>query len=147
MGGARHGRRRSSGVARRSVDADLRPRELAVPSALVRGHRGGDGGGRGRYVAYGFSSGSWTWPGGGSPPGFAYGVLGGGIILFEMLLWPRKSLWRGWRLGRTKLWMTAHIWLGLLTLPLLLLHGGFHFSLSGLDTRVRSHVASGPGGR
>ena len=52
------------------------------------------------------------------------------IILFEMLLWPRKSLWRGWRLGRTKLWMTAHIWLGLLTLPLLLLHGGFHFSLS-----------------
>jgi hypothetical protein len=80
------------------------------------------------YVAYGLSSGSWTWPGGGSPPGFAYGVLGGGIILFEMLLWPRKSLWRGWRLGRTKLWMTAHIWLGLLTLPLLVLHGGFHFN-------------------
>jgi len=82
------------------------------------------------YVAYGFGLGSWNWPGGGSPPGFAYGVLGGGIILFEMLLWPRKSLWRGWRLGRTKLWMTAHIWLGLLTLPLLLLHGGFHFNLS-----------------
>ena len=82
------------------------------------------------YVAYGFSSGSWSPPGGGSPPGFAYGVLGGLIILFEMLLWPRKSLWRGWRLGRTKLWMTAHIWLGLLTLPLLLLHGGFHFRLA-----------------
>jgi hypothetical protein len=83
------------------------------------------------YIAYGFGSGSWSPPGGGSPPGFAYGALGGGIIFFEMLLWPRKSLWRGWRLGRTKLWMTAHIWLGLLTLPLLLLHGGFHFSLSG----------------
>jgi hypothetical protein len=82
------------------------------------------------YVAYGFSSGSWTWPGGGSPPGLAYGILGGVIILFEMLLWPRKSLWRGWRLGRTKVWMTAHIWLGLLTLPLLVLHGGFHFNLS-----------------
>jgi hypothetical protein len=82
------------------------------------------------YVAYGFASGSWIWPGGGSPPGFAYGVLGGGIILFEMLLWPRKALWRGWRLGRTKWWMTAHLWLGLLTLPLLLLHGGFHFSLA-----------------
>jgi hypothetical protein len=26
--------------------------------------------------------------------------------------------------------MTAHIWLGLLTLPLLLLHGGFHFDVS-----------------
>ena len=82
------------------------------------------------YIVYGFSSGSWTQPGGGSPPGFIYGVLGGGIILFEMLLWPRKSLWRGFRLGRTKLWMTAHIWLGLLTIPLLLLHGGFHFRLS-----------------
>ena len=82
------------------------------------------------YLAYGFSSGSWSQPGGASPPGFAYGVLGGGIILFEMLLWPRKSLWRGWRLGRTKIWMTAHIWLGLLCLPLLLLHGGFHFGLS-----------------
>jgi hypothetical protein len=82
------------------------------------------------YFAYGFRSGSWREPGGSSPPGFAYGALGGGIILFEMLLWPRKSLWRGWRLGRTKLWMTAHIWLGLLTLPLLLLHGGFHFNLS-----------------
>jgi hypothetical protein len=80
------------------------------------------------YVAYGFSSGSWSTPGGASPPGFAYGVAGGGIILFEMLLWPRKSLWRGWRLGRTKYWMMAHIWLGLLTIPLLLLHGGFHFS-------------------
>ncbi len=92
---------------------------LAVTAAAVAG-----------YVVYGFSSGSWNQPGGGSPPGFAYGVLGGGIILFEMLLWPRKSLWRGWRLGRTKLWMTAHIWLGLLSIPLLLLHGGFHFRLS-----------------
>jgi hypothetical protein len=82
------------------------------------------------YLCYGCASGSWNWPGGGSPPGFAYGLVGGGIILFEMLLWPRKSLWRGWRLGRTKLWMTAHIWLGLLTLPLLLLHGSFQFSLA-----------------
>lgn len=82
------------------------------------------------YLVYGFGSGSWNWPGGGSPPGFAYGVLGGMIILFEMLLWPRKYWWRGWRLGRTKLWMTAHLWLGLLTLPLLLLHGGFHFNLA-----------------
>jgi hypothetical protein len=81
------------------------------------------------YVTYGFSSGSWSQPGGASPPGFAYGVAGGAIILFEMLLWPRKSLLRGWRLGRTKHWMTAHIWLGLLTIPLLLLHGGFHFSI------------------
>ena len=81
------------------------------------------------YVAYGYWSGSWIWPSGASPPGFALGVIGGLIILFEMLLWPRKSLFRGWRLGRTKVWMTAHIWLGLLTIPLLFLHGGFHFNL------------------
>jgi hypothetical protein len=82
------------------------------------------------YLIYGYSRGSWSWPSGASPPGFAFGVLGGGIILFEMLLWPRKAWWRGWRLGRTKVWMMAHIWLGLLTLPLLLLHGSFLFDLN-----------------
>lgn len=79
------------------------------------------------YLAYGLSAGAWKWPGGGSPPGFTFGVLGGLIMAFKMLLWPRKSLWRGRRLGRTKFWMTAHLWLGLLSLPLLLLHGDFRF--------------------
>jgi hypothetical protein len=81
------------------------------------------------YIVYGYWSGSWNWPSGASPPGFVLGVIGGLVILFEMLLWPRKSQFRGWRLGRAKVWMTAHIWLGLLTLPLLLMHGGFHFNL------------------
>jgi hypothetical protein len=83
------------------------------------------------YVAYGIRAGSgqWRWPSGASPPGIALGLAGGGIILFEMLLWPRKYLWRGLRLGRTKTWMMAHLWLGVLVLPLLLLHGGFHFAL------------------
>ncbi len=79
------------------------------------------------YVAYGLWWGPWNWPGGASPPGFTFGLLGGAIILFEMLLWPRKSLWRGWRLLPTKTWMIAHLWLGLFALPLLLLHGSFHF--------------------
>jgi hypothetical protein len=82
------------------------------------------------YGIHGYGTGSWNWPSGASPPGFAFGVLGGGIILFEMLLWPRKAWWRGWRLGRTKWWMTAHIWLGLLAVPLLLLHGACHFDLT-----------------
>jgi hypothetical protein len=81
------------------------------------------------YVAYGRWWGSWTWPSGASPPGFTFGLVGGAIILFEMLLWPRKSLWRGWRLLPTRTWMVAHLWLGLLCLPLLLLHGSFHFDL------------------
>ena len=84
------------------------------------------------YVFYGFlgHQGQWHWPGGSSPPGFTFGILGGLIILFEMLLVPRKYLWRGRRLGRTKYWMMAHLWLGLIVLILLLLHGDFHFSLS-----------------
>ncbi|ODS79012.1 MAG: hypothetical protein ABS46_16365 [Cytophagaceae bacterium SCN 52-12] len=83
------------------------------------------------YIAYGWprSGGRWEWPSGGSPPAFTFGVIGGLIIVFEVLLWPRKSL-RRYRLGRTKHWMMAHLWLGLLVLPLLLLHGGFHFALT-----------------
>ena len=82
------------------------------------------------YAIHGVSAGAWHWPSGGSAPGLTFGVAGGSIILFEMLLWPRKSLWRGLRLGRTKTWMIAHIWLGLLAFPILMFHGGFHFSLA-----------------
>lgn len=65
------------------------------------------------------------WITGGSTPGYILGVAGGGIILFEMLLWVRKKL-RTMRIGRVKGWMVAHIWLGLLCFPLLLLHSGFY---------------------
>jgi hypothetical protein len=57
---------------------------------------------------------------------FLFGVAGGSICLFEFLLWPRKR-WRVLRLGRTKVWMRAHIWLGLLAVPLLILHSSFYF--------------------
>jgi hypothetical protein len=63
-------------------------------------------------------------PGGSSVPGFTFGVLGGLIILFEFFLWPRKKV-RTWRIGRTQTWMRAHIWFGLLAVPLLILHSGF----------------------
>jgi hypothetical protein len=64
------------------------------------------------------------WPGGSSPPGFTFGVVGGLIILFELLLWFRKMV-RVWRIGPVQVWMRAHIWLGLLCLPLLIYHSGF----------------------
>jgi hypothetical protein len=32
-----------------------------------------------------------------------------------------------WRLGRAQTWMRGHLWLGLLSLPLILFHGGFRF--------------------
>jgi hypothetical protein len=67
--------------------------------------------------------------GGRSRPGFWFGIVGGLICGFEMLLWPRKAL-RRWGqmfpLGRTQGWMRAHVWLGLLSLPLLLMHGGIY---------------------
>jgi hypothetical protein len=64
------------------------------------------------------------WPGGGSPLGLTCGVVGAALIIFEFLLWPRKRLLRRWRIGRVRTWMAAHIWLGLLTVPLILVHGG-----------------------
>lgn len=65
-------------------------------------------------------------PGGSSAPGFTFGVVGGLIIVFECLLWARKKV-RAWRLGRAQDWLRAHIWLGLLCLPLLILHGGLRW--------------------
>jgi hypothetical protein len=70
------------------------------------------------------ASASHRWPGGSSLPGMVFGIVGALIILFEFLLWPRKWV-RGWRLGSARLWMRAHIWLGLLSLPLVVLHTGW----------------------
>jgi hypothetical protein len=65
-----------------------------------------------------------VWPGGSSGPGFACGVVGGAICFFELMLWWRKRV-RTWRIGRVQAWMRAHIWFGLLCLPLLIFHSGF----------------------
>lgn len=66
-------------------------------------------------------SGSGRLPGGSSRPGLVYGIVGGLIVLFELLLWPRKRV-RSWRLGSAQAWLRAHVWLGLLCLPLVLMH-------------------------
>ncbi len=63
--------------------------------------------------------------GGGSASGLACGIAAGSVIVFEMLLWPRKAL-RRLRLIPAKYWMAAHIWLGLASLPLAIVHCGFH---------------------
>jgi hypothetical protein len=73
------------------------------------------------------------WPGGSSVPGFTFGLIGGLIILFEFLLWFRKKV-RVWRIGKAQSWLRAHIWLGLLCLPLLILHSGLR--LGGLLSTV-----------
>ncbi|MFM7291967.1 MAG: hypothetical protein ACKO6B_12160 [Planctomycetia bacterium] len=65
-------------------------------------------------------------PGGSSRTGLVAGIAGGLIIVFELLLWPRKRV-RSWRLGSAQSWLRAHIWLGLLALPLVLMHARLLF--------------------
>jgi len=81
------------------------------------------GGGLGGWYAWA-SGHAEEWPGGSTPVGLTLGIVGGLLILSEFFLWPRKQV-RSWRIGRVKHWMAGHIWLGLLTLPLLILHSGF----------------------
>jgi hypothetical protein len=66
------------------------------------------------------------WPGGGSLLGLVYGVLAAVIFLFEIaIVFKKTSAFRTqrWMLS-AQTWMKAHIWLGLLTVPLVVLHSG-----------------------
>jgi hypothetical protein len=83
------------------------------------------------YVLYARSSP--IGPRGGSTMGLVFGVVGFGFMIFAALLGARKRV-PTWRLGRAKAWMRGHLWLGLLSLPIILFHGGFHFG--GALTRV-----------
>jgi len=83
------------------------------------------------YVPYALNSPEG--PRGGSIIGLAFGIIGFAFMLFAGLLGARKRV-PVWRIGRAQAWMRGHLWLGLLSLPLILFHGGFHFG--GLLTRV-----------
>src|SRR3989441_13106650 len=48
------------------------------------------------------------------------------MMVFAGLLSVRKKF-RIWRVGRAQTWMRGHLWLGLLSLPLILFHGAFRF--------------------
>lgn len=66
------------------------------------------------------------WPGGGSLCGLVLGTLAALIILFETALAAKKTRWlrtARWTLSARR-WMQAHLWLGLLTVPLVVLHSG-----------------------
>jgi hypothetical protein len=65
-------------------------------------------------------------PRGGSTMGLVFGVVGFGFMIFAALLGARKRV-PTWRIGRAQAWMRGHLWLGLLSLPMILFHGGFHF--------------------
>ena len=47
-------------------------------------------------------------------------------MIFAALLGARKKV-PVWRVGRAQTWMRGHLWLGLLSLPLIVLHSGFRY--------------------
>jgi len=61
---------------------------------------------------------------GGTPVGLIFGTIAFAIFIFATLFSARKRVVL-WRLGTLQRWMRAHIWLTLLTIPLVLLHSGF----------------------
>ena len=65
-------------------------------------------------------------PRGGTALGLTFGILGYAMMLFAGLLGARKKV-PVWRIGRAQTWMRGHLWLGLLSLPMILFHGGFGF--------------------
>jgi hypothetical protein len=66
---------------------------------------------------------------GGSALGLIYGIVGFVLIVFAGLLAARKKV-RIWRIGRAQTWMRGHLWLGLLSFPIILFHAGLTFGAS-----------------
>ena len=63
---------------------------------------------------------------GGTAAGLAFGSLGFAFMIFAALLGARKRV-PVYRFGRAQTWMRGHLWLGLLSLPLILFHSGFRY--------------------
>src|SRR5437016_12323704 len=61
---------------------------------------------------------------GGTPLGLIFGTIALSIFVFAALLGVRKKIVL-WRIGTVQRWLRAHIWLTLLTIPLVILHSGF----------------------
>lgn len=97
----------------------------------------------GAYVPYALSR--HAGPSGGTVAGLIYGGVGSFFMLIALLLGLRKRLRTLQRIGpipagRAHTWMQAHVWLGLLSYPIILCHAGFHFGLPGSLTWVTMWV-------
>jgi hypothetical protein len=57
-------------------------------------------------------------------PGLIYGIIGYAMMLYAGLMGARKKR-PIWRIGRAQTWMRGHLWMGALSLPILLLHSAF----------------------
>lgn len=69
-------------------------------------------------------------PSGGSWPGLIYGIVGTAMIVFAMLLTPRKK-YRTLRVGKVYWWLQGHVWFGLLAFPMIVYHAGLREGLWG----------------
>ncbi len=65
-------------------------------------------------------------PSGASWQGVWFGIAGSALMLFAGLLPVRKKFPR-LRIGSAQTWLKGHIWLGLLSVPLIFYHAGFHW--------------------
>jgi hypothetical protein len=64
---------------------------------------------------------------GGSWEGITYGIVGTALMAFAMLLALKKALRTNRALGPARPWMQGHVWLSLLSYPLILYHAGLHW--------------------
>lgn len=53
-------------------------------------------------------------------------ISGAALMIFAGLLSARKKVPR-WNIGSTRAWLKGHIWLSLLSVPLIFYHAGFHW--------------------
>lgn len=58
--------------------------------------------------------------------GLVFGSAGFAFMIFAALLGARKRV-PVYRFGRAQTWMRGHLWLGLLSLPIILFHSGFRY--------------------
>ncbi|MCU1341273.1 MAG: hypothetical protein JWN92_696 [Candidatus Acidoferrum typicum] len=63
---------------------------------------------------------------GGTTMGLVFGSVGFAFMIFAALFGARKKV-PVWRVGRAQTWMRGHLWLGLLSLPLVVFHSGFRY--------------------
>ncbi len=63
---------------------------------------------------------------GGTAAGLAFGSVGFAFMIFAALLGARKRV-PVYRFGRAQTWMRGHLWLGLVSLPIILFHSGFRY--------------------
>jgi hypothetical protein len=111
-------------------------RSWAVASLLLFG---------GSILLYGVYRAPSEGPMGGTTMGLVFGSVGFAFMIFAALLGARKKV-PVWRVGRAQTWMRGHLWLGLLSLPLIVFHSGFRYGhglTAALMTLLIIVVASG----